>query len=58
MWLIWETISNGVSNGSLEHLMLNDSINKDENPEVATCAQYLSLTTSSTFPSQGENFKS
>jgi len=36
--LIWETVSNVVSNDSLQHLMLNDSITKDENPEVAISA--------------------
>jgi len=39
--LMWKTVSNVVSNDSLEYLMLNDSTNKDENPEVALCAQYL-----------------
>jgi len=36
--LIWETVSNLDSNDPLEHLMLNDSTTKDENPEVAMCA--------------------
>ena len=39
--LIRETVSNVVSNNSLEHLLLHDSTSKDENPEVAMCAQYL-----------------
>ena len=39
--MIRETVSNIVSNNSLEHLWLNDSTTKDENPEVAMCAQYL-----------------
>jgi len=44
MWfdgLIRETLSNVVSNDSLEYLLLNDSITEDENPEIAMCAQYL-----------------
>ena len=41
--LIWEIVSNVVSNDFLEHLMLNDSITKDENLEVAMCAQYLEV---------------
>ena len=39
--LIWETVSNINSNDPLEHLMLNNSTIKDENPEVAKCAQLL-----------------
>ena len=39
--LMRETISNVVSNDSLENLMLNDSTTKDENPEVAMCTQLL-----------------
>ena len=39
--LIRETVSNVVSNDSLEHVLLHDSTTKDENPEVAMCAQYL-----------------
>ena len=39
--LIWETVSNVVSNDSLEHVLLHDSTTKDENLEVAMCAQYL-----------------
>jgi len=44
MWLmvlIRETMSNVVSNDSVEHLMLNDTTIKNENPEAALCAQYL-----------------
>jgi len=36
-----ETMSNLNSNDYLEHLMLNDSTTKDENPKVTLCAQYL-----------------
>ena len=39
--LIRETMCNLNSNDPLEHLMLNNSITKDENPEVAKCAQLL-----------------
>jgi len=39
--LIWETISNVVSNDSLKHLLLNNSTTNDEISEVARCAQYL-----------------
>jgi len=39
--LIWEIVSNVVSNYSLEHSLLNDSTTEDENPEVAMCAQYM-----------------
>jgi len=39
--LIRETISNVVSNNFLEHVLLHDSTIKDENPEIAMCAQYL-----------------
>jgi len=39
--LIWKTASNVVSKDSFENLMLNDSTTKDENPEIAMCAQYL-----------------
>jgi len=39
--LIRKTVSNVVSNDSLEHLLLHDSTTKDENLEVAMCAQYL-----------------
>ena len=39
--LIREIVSNVVSNDPLEYLMLNDSITKDKNPEVAICTQYL-----------------
>ena len=39
--LIRATVSNVVSNDSLKHLLLHDSTTKDENPEVAMCAQYL-----------------
>ena len=39
--LIRKTISNVVSNDSLDHLMSNDSTTRDENPEVAMYAQYL-----------------
>jgi len=39
--LIWKIVSNVVFNDSLEHLLLRDSTTKDENPEVAMCAQYL-----------------
>jgi len=34
-------MSNLDSNNPLEHLMLNDSITENENPEVAMCAQLL-----------------
>ena len=34
-------MSNLDSNDPLEHLMLNNSITKNENPEVADCAQLL-----------------
>jgi len=39
--LIQEFVSNVDSNDSIEHLMLNDNTTKDENPKVATCAQFL-----------------
>ena len=39
--LIRETVSNVVSNDCLEHVLLNDSTTKDENPEVVMCAQFL-----------------
>jgi len=39
--LIRETISNLNSNDPLKHLLLNDSTTKDENPNVAMCAQIL-----------------
>ena len=38
-----ETVSNVISNDSLEHLLLNDSTIEDENPKVAMCAQYLEV---------------
>ena len=53
-----ETVSNVVSNDSLEHLLLHDSITKDDNLEVTMCAQYLDLITNSALPSQGGNFES
>ena len=34
-------MSNLDSNDSFEHLMLNDSTTKDENPKVAMCVQFL-----------------
>lgn len=39
--LIWETVSNLVSNDPLNHLMLNNSTTENENPEVVECAQLL-----------------
>jgi len=39
--LIRETVSNVVSNDSVEHLLLHDSTTKDENLEVTMCTQYL-----------------
>ena len=39
--LIRKTMCNRRSNNPLEHLMLNNSTTKDENPEVAMCAQLL-----------------
>jgi len=38
--LVWETITNHISNDPLEHCMLNDSVASDEKPEVAMCAQF------------------
>ena len=43
---IWETVSNLDSNAPLEHLVLNDSTAKDENPKVAMCAQLLEASSS------------
>jgi len=39
--LIRKTVSNVVSNDSLEHLLLHDSTTEDDSLEVAMCAQYL-----------------
>jgi len=39
--LIWETISNVVSNNSCEHFLLNESTTEDENLEVVTFTEYL-----------------
>ena len=41
--LIWETMSNLDSNDLLTHLMLNNSTSKDENLNVAKCAQLLKV---------------
>jgi len=43
--LIRETVSNVVSNDCLEHVLSNDSTTKDENSEVAMCAQFLEAST-------------
>ena len=37
--LVWKTVSNYNSNDPLEQCLLYDSFTKDENPEVAMCAQ-------------------
>ena len=39
--LIREIVSNLDSNDPFEHLTLNDSTTKDEDPKVAMCAQLL-----------------
>jgi len=56
--LMREIISNVASNGFLEHLLLNDSTNKEESPEVAMCARYLKASPQvSPFQAKVENFQ-
>jgi len=38
---VWGTITNNVSNGPLEYLMLNNSTTLPENPKVVMCGQIL-----------------